>query len=102
MATTAAPPSKVTYTTANVDWEAFHRQFDEALAGVRGQLGRDYALYFGGERITSSAAPVVDTSAIDRELVLSRFASACVLPRARPVAAAMAVQRAWAPAPVRA
>src|SRR5437588_568932 len=102
MATTAAPPSKVTYTTANVDWEAFHRQFDEALAGVRGQLGRDYALYIGGEPITSSAAPIVDTSPIDREIVLGRFASAGVLHVDRAVAAARAAQRGWAHTPWRA
>src|SRR2546429_641483 len=102
MTTTAAPPSKVTYTTANVDWEAFHRQFDEALAGVRGQLGRDYALYIGGEPITSSAAPIVDTSPIDREIVLGRFASAGVLHVDRAVAAARAAQRGWAHTPWRA
>src|SRR5438094_670305 len=102
MTTTAAPPTKVTYTTANVDWEAFHRQFDEALAGVRGQLGRDYALYIGGEPITSSAAPIVDTSPIDREIVLGRFASAGVLHVDRAVAAARAAQRGWAHTPWRA
>src|SRR5207302_1264601 len=98
----AAPPSKVTYTTANVDWEAFHRQFDEALAGVRGQLGRDYALYIGGEPITSSAAPIVDTSPIDREIVLGRFASAGVQHVDRAVTAARAAQRGWAHTPWRA
>src|SRR6266480_5919967 len=102
MTTTAAPPSKVTYTTANVDWEAFHRQFDEALAGVRGQLGRDYALYIGGEPITSSAAPIVDTSPIDREIVLGRFASAGVQHVDRAVTAARAAQRGWAHTPWRA
>src|SRR5213080_414562 len=102
MTTTASPPSKVTYTTANVDWEAFHRQFDEALAGVRGQLGRDYALYIGGEPITSSAAPIVDTSPIDREIVLGRFASAGVLHVDRAVTAARAAQRGWAHTPWRA
>src|SRR5437868_11171765 len=102
MTTTASPPSKVTYTTANVDWEAFHRQFDEALAGVRGQLGRNYALYIGGEPITSSAAPIVDTSPIDREIVLGRFASAGVQAVARAVAAARSAQRAWAHTPWRA
>src|SRR5207253_626498 len=101
MATTAAPPSKVTYTTANDDWEAFHRQFDEALAGVRGQLGRDYALYIGGEPITLPATPIVDTSPIDREIALGRFASAGVLHVDRAVAAARAAQRGWAHTPWR-
>ena len=35
MTATAPQPSKVTYTSANVDWELFHRQFDEALARDR-------------------------------------------------------------------
>src|SRR5436190_14812239 len=102
MTSSAATASKVTYTSANVDWDLFHRQFDEALAGVRGQLGRDYALYIGGEPITSSAAPIVDTSPIDREIVLGRFASAGVLHVDRAVAAARAAQRGWAHTPWRA
>src|SRR5256886_6983574 len=102
MTSTAATASKVTYTSANVDWDLFHRQFDEALAGVRGQLGRDYALYIGGEPITSSAAPIVDTSPIDREIVLGRFASAGVQHVDRAVTAARAAQRGWAHTPWRA
>src|SRR3989440_1589227 len=102
MPTTAATASKVTYTSANVDWDLFHRQFDEALAGVRGQLGRDYALYIAGEPITSSAAPIVHPSPIDREIVLGRFASAGVQHVDRAVTAARAAQRAWAHTPWRA
>src|SRR5438067_11023659 len=101
MATTAAPPSKVTYTTANVDWDLFHRQFDEALAGVRDQLGRDYALYIGGEPITSSAAPIGDTSPIDRAIVPGRSASAGVQHVDRAAPAARAAQRVWAHTPWR-
>src|SRR6184192_848048 len=102
MTSTAATASRVTYTSANVDWDLFHRQFDEALAGVRDQLGRDYALYIGGEPITSSAAPIVDTSPIDREIVLGRFASAGVQHVDRAVTAARAAQRGWAHTPWRA
>src|SRR5438477_528526 len=102
MTSTAATASRVTYTSANVDWDLFHRQFDEALAGVRGQLGRDYALYIGGEPIASSAAPIVDTSPIDREIVLGRFASAGVQHVDRAVTAARAAQRGWAHTPWRA
>src|SRR5438309_5479686 len=76
MTSAAATGSKVTYTSANVDWEVFHRQFDEALRGVRAQLGRDYPLYIGGEAVTSSAPPFVHTSPIDRDVLLGRFASA--------------------------
>src|SRR5439155_1237870 len=80
----------------------FAEAFTEALAGVRGQLGRDYALYIGGEPITSSAAPIVDTSPIDREIVLGRFASAGVQHVDRAVTAARAAQRGWAHTPWRA
>src|SRR5881394_311229 len=102
MTSSAATASKVTYTSANVDWDLFHRQFDEALAGVRGQLGRDYALYIGGEPITSSAAPIVDISPIDTEMILGRFASAGAQDVDRAVAAARSAQRAWAHTPWRA
>ena len=51
MTATVPTPSKITYTSANVDWEAFHRQFDDALARIRAQLGRDYPLYIGREAV---------------------------------------------------
>ena len=92
MTSAAATGSKVTYTSANVDWEAFHRQFDEALRGVRAQLGRDYPLYIGGEPVTSSAPPLVHTSPIDRDVLLGRFANALPPEVDRAVAAA----HAWA------
>ena len=40
MTATAPAQSKITYTSANVDWELFHRQFDDALSSVRAQFGR--------------------------------------------------------------
>jgi 1-pyrroline-5-carboxylate dehydrogenase len=102
MTTVAATVSKVTYTSANVDWELFHRQFDEALAAVRAQMGRDHALYIAGEAVTSAGAPIVDTSPIDTEVVLGRFAVATAQHVDRAVAAAKAAQRAWAHTPWRA
>ena len=102
MTTTAATASKVTYTSANVDWDLFHRQFDEALAGVRGQLARDYPLYIAGAAVPSSGAPIVDTSPIDTEVVLGRFAAASAQHVDRAVAAAKAAQRAWGHTPWRA
>ena len=96
MTATAPAQAKVTYTSANVDWEAFHRQFDEALAGVRARLGRDYPLYIGGEAVTSAARPIVDTSPIDTRVVLGRFAAATAAHVDRAVAAARAAQAVWA------
>jgi 1-pyrroline-5-carboxylate dehydrogenase len=93
---TASAPSKVTYTSANVDWELFHRQFDEALRRVTAALGRDYPLYLGGEAVPGSGAPIVDTSPIDTSLVLGRFAAATAPEVERAVVAARQAQRAWA------
>ncbi len=86
---------KVTYTSANVDWELFHRQFDEALARVRAQLGRAYPLYIAGEAVSSSAPPIVDTSPIDTSVVLGTFAAATAAHVDRAVAAARVAQAAW-------
>ena len=96
MTTTAPAQSKITYTSANVDWELFHRQFDDALARVRAQLGRDYPLYIAGEAVASTAAPIVDTSPIDTSLVLGNFATATAAHVDRAVEVARAVQPAWA------
>lgn len=87
---------KITYTSANVDWEAFHRQFDTALTRVRAELGREYPLYIAGEAMASTAAPIVDTSPIDTSVVLGRFAAATPEHVDRAVAAARAAQSPWA------
>src|SRR5260370_16968425 len=86
MTVVAATQSKITYTSANVDWEQFHRQFDDALVRVRGELGRDYPLYIAGEPVTSPARPLVDTSPIDTAITLGRFSVPTPphLPRAIP------------------
>jgi 1-pyrroline-5-carboxylate dehydrogenase len=102
MTTAAATVSKVTYTSANVDWDLFHRQFDEALAGVRAQLGRDYGPYIAGAAVASPGSPILDTSPIDTAVVLGRFAAATTQHVDRAVAAAKAAQRAWAHTPWRA
>ena len=86
---------KITYTSANVDWDLFHRQFDEALAQIRSQLGRDYPLYIAGEAIPSAAQPVVDTSPIDTSIVLGNFATATATHVSQAVVAARTAQAAW-------
>jgi len=96
MTATAPNQSKVTYTSANVDWELFHRQFDDALARVRAQLGRDYPLYIGRDAVESGGPPIVDRSPIDTSTTLGRFATATPEQVGRAVAAAKAAQRDWA------
>ena len=95
MTTTAPTPSKITYTSANVDWQLFHGQFDAALQRVRAQLGREYPLYIAGEAVISQAQPIVDTSPIDTSVVLGTFAAATIAHVDRAVAAARAAQHGW-------
>src|SRR2546426_11630781 len=90
MTATAPKQSKVTYTSANVDWDLFHRQFDDALARVRAQLGRDYPLYIGRDAVASGGPPIVDLSPIDTSTTLGRFATATSEQVGRAVAAAKA------------
>src|SRR6266487_5100260 len=96
MTAIAPGQSKITYTSASVDWELFHRQFDEALAHARGQLGREYPLYIAGEAVPSPAPAIVDRSPIDTAVVLGRFAAATPAHVDRAVSAARAAQPAWA------
>ena len=42
---------KITYTTANVDLDVFHRDFDAALARVHGALGKTHSLYIAGRAV---------------------------------------------------
>jgi 1-pyrroline-5-carboxylate dehydrogenase len=95
MTVTAPSPSKITYTSANVDWDAFHREFDAALARIRARLGRSYPLYIGGRAVQSTAAPIVDTSPIDTRVVLGNFAAATAEHVDRAVKAAATAQAAW-------
>ncbi|HET9385695.1 MAG TPA: aldehyde dehydrogenase family protein [Gemmatimonadales bacterium] len=97
MTATAPPPeSKITYTSANVDWDAFHQEFDDALARVRSQLGRGYPLYIAGVAVESGETPIEDTSPIDTRLVLGMFAAATAKHVDHAVKAARAAQGAWA------
>src|SRR5256886_2023742 len=101
MTATVPTPSKITYTSANVDWGSFHGQFDDALMRVRAQVGRDYPLYIGGDAVSSGGPPIVDASPIDTSVTLGRFATGTPEQVGRAVAAARAAQREWAHRPWR-
>ena len=92
-----ATMQKVTYTSANVDLDAFHRAFDEALARVRAAGGRSYPLYINDEPVEASGGgdPIVDTSPIDTSVVLGRFAAAGPEQVDRAARAAKAAQAGW-------
>jgi 1-pyrroline-5-carboxylate dehydrogenase len=97
---TATAQQKITYTSANVDMEAFHRAFDAALAEVRQEAGRSYPLYLDGQAVdVPGAAPIVDVSPIDTSLVLGRFASAQASHVDLAIRGAKKAQKAWAALP---
>jgi 1-pyrroline-5-carboxylate dehydrogenase len=93
--------SKITYTSTDVDLEAFHHQFDSALARVRGAAGADHPNVIGGEEFVPAGAPLVDVTPIDTSVVLGRFATAGRSEVDRAVAAARAAQVDWARCPWR-
>jgi 1-pyrroline-5-carboxylate dehydrogenase len=102
MTTPAAPSQqKVTYTSTNVDLEAFHRSFDAALAEVRGQVGQLHPLHIGGAAVQPDRPPLVDRSPIDSSLVLGRFAASGPEEIDRAVRSASAAQKGWAALPWR-
>jgi 1-pyrroline-5-carboxylate dehydrogenase len=97
--TAAAQPQKVTYTSANVDLDAFHRSFDDAVARVRAAAGKHYPLYIGGRGVPSSAERLSDTSPIDTSFVLATFDTARAPEVEAAVQAARGAQRAWGRVP---
>lgn len=68
--------TKITYTSAAGDLDAFHRLFDEALARVRAAAGASYPNLIGGEPVAGVGDPLDDRSPIDTSVLLGRFAAA--------------------------
>ena len=73
---TATAPEKITYTSASGDLDAFHRQFDAALAAVKATAGQRYPCFIAGRPVESPSEPLVDRSPIDTSFVLAMFACA--------------------------
>jgi 1-pyrroline-5-carboxylate dehydrogenase len=100
--TTTAPQQKITYTSTNVDLDAFHRAYDTALAEVRAQAGASHPLYIDGRPVdVPGHAPIVDVSPIDTRFVLGRFAAATPAEVDRALRGAKAAQKDWAARPWR-
>ena len=93
--------TKITYSSADVDLDAFHAAFDSALGALRGSLGRDYTNWIDGTAVAGNGRPLVDVTPIDTRLVLGRFAAAGTEDVDRAVQAAHAAQRGWARIPWR-
>jgi len=87
--------AKITYTSADVDLEAFHRRFDEALRHVRGRAGGEYTLLLGGTTVAGTGTPIVDDSPSDTGMVLGRFAGAGAEQVDAAVAAARSAYQDW-------
>jgi 1-pyrroline-5-carboxylate dehydrogenase len=87
---------KITYTTANVDLDVFHRDFDAALARVHGALGKNHPLYIAGRAVDPDRPTFADRSPIDTRVVLGHFASATPAHVHAAVTAARAAQQGWA------
>jgi 1-pyrroline-5-carboxylate dehydrogenase len=86
---------KITYTTANVDMEAFHAEFDRGLAEVRAAAGGVHPLYIDGQPVGAPRNALVDRSPIDTSVVLGRFSAASVDHVDRAVRSAKAAQVGW-------
>ena len=100
--TATAPQQKITYTSTNVDMEAFHRAFDAALAEVRATAGRSYPLYINGQAVeVKGVEPITDVSPLDTGLVLGKFACATPAHVDQAVRGAKAAQKGWAALPWR-
>ncbi|HEY8104479.1 MAG TPA: hypothetical protein VIE46_00155, partial [Gemmatimonadales bacterium] len=98
---TATAPGKITYTSASGDLEAFHTQFDSALATIRATAGKRHPFYIEGRAVDTPADPLVDRSPIDTALVLGTFAAASASHVDEAVRAARVAQPAWARLPWR-
>ena len=90
---------KITYTSIDVDLEAFHKDFDSALERIRRASGADHPNWIGGEAVAAPGAPLVDVTPIDTSIVLARFACARPADIDRAVAAARVAQTGWARTP---
>ncbi len=98
---TATAPDKITYTSASGNLDAFHQQFDAALAKVRAAAGQRHPCFIAGRAVESKAEPLVDRSPIDTSLVLGTFACAGAEQVDEAARAAKAAQRGWARLPWR-
>lgn len=86
---------KITYTTSNLDLEAFHAAFDRALESVRSETGRLHPLYIQDQPIEAPRRALEDRSPIDTALLLGRFSAATPEHVDLAVHSARRAQREW-------
>jgi len=85
---------KITYTSADVDMDAFHDAFDDALDRVRDAAGGDHPSVVDGEE-AGGEERITDVTPIDTDVVLGRFAAATADDVDRAVDAAARAQEGW-------
>jgi 1-pyrroline-5-carboxylate dehydrogenase len=98
---TQTPPKKfkITYSAIGGNLDEIHREFDAALASVRGKFGAVKHPYINGAIATGEGPAVEVRSPIDRNIVLGSFASAGPAQVDKAVKAAKAGQKRWAALP---
>ncbi len=96
----AAPQEKITYTATPEQIERMHQTFDEALAQVRGELGRTYPMLIEGDERPGSSTFEVRAPA-DRNLLIARFPTGSRQDVDDAVAAARAAFPVWLARPYR-
>ncbi len=98
--TTIAPEKiRITYTSQSADMEAAHELFDQALAKLRGEFGREYPIYIDGKPLTSDQPLLADPSPIDSSVILGRFTSATPAQVDLALRSAAAQKKAWSRTP---
>ncbi|HEY8448064.1 MAG TPA: aldehyde dehydrogenase family protein [Thermomicrobiales bacterium] len=94
----AVTVEKITYTATPEQVARMHLAFDEALASIAGELGRDYPLVIGGEERRGDRTFEVRAPA-NRDVLIGRFQAGTRDDVERAVAAAKEAFRAWAGRP---
>jgi 1-pyrroline-5-carboxylate dehydrogenase len=94
----SATAEKITYTATADQIAQMHQAFDEALAAVRGELGRTYPLLIGGQERAGAGTFDVRAPA-NRDMVLGRFVRGTKQDVDDAVAAAKAAFPAWSELP---
>jgi 1-pyrroline-5-carboxylate dehydrogenase len=93
-----AKDAKITYATLSADDDGMHRQFDDAIAGIRASLGRTTGLHIGG-RTRATQKTTASTSPADTRVVVANVAAGTPADVNDAVAAARAAFPAWRRAP---
>ena len=89
---------RVTYATMSADDDSLHEAYDVGIAEARIRLGADHPFYVDGEERMGSGFHT-ETSPIDHEIVVARFAQATADDVTDAVAAARAFAPRWAAMP---